>query len=117
MQPIFVEDVADAVIAALEANEKLSGKSVELCGPKEYTMRALLETLLKVKGQRRLIVPIPFCVAKIKAYLLEAIGFPIVTVQQVEMLKYDNVSQGEDGLKLFGISARSLEFGLKRYLI
>jgi NADH dehydrogenase len=89
-QPVFVGDVAQAIARAVDGEAK-PGTVYELGGPEVMSFRDILEYLLKVTGRRRLLVPLPFGLAKMKAGLLQFLPKPPLTPDQVELLKYDNV--------------------------
>ena len=115
-QPVYVGDVADAVMAAIRRPES-RGKTYELGGPKIYTFKELLELLLKQIHRRRLLVPLPFPLASLQAAFLELLPEPLLTRDQVRLLKVDNVV-GEGALTLadLGIEATHPEVILPRYL-
>src|SRR3546814_10472618 len=69
-QPVYVDDVADAALAALEQGGA-SGVTYELGGPSVYTFRQLLELMLAEIRRKRLLVPVPFCLASLEAAVLE----------------------------------------------
>lgn len=115
-QPVYVGDVADAVISALE-NSTASGKVFELGGPDIYSSKALMELLLSVIRRRRLLIPIPFWVLAIEAWLLEKLPKPLLTTDQVKLLRSDNiVSVGALGLADLGVSPCKAEVILPSYL-
>lgn len=94
-QPVYVDDVADAVCAALEQPEA-RGRVYELGGPQTYTFRDLLEMILKETGRRRILAPLPFAIAPIAGLAGEIAGAlpfvdPPITRDQVRLLKSDNV--------------------------
>ncbi len=115
-QPVYVGDVADAVMAAINKPE-CRGKTYELGGPKIYTFKELLELLLKEIHRRRLLVPLPFPLASLQAAFLELLPEPLLTRDQVRLLKVDNVV-GEGALTLadLGIEARHPEVVIPSYL-
>ncbi len=115
-QPVYVGDVADAVMASIRRPE-CRGKTYELGGPKIYTFKELLELLLKQIHRRRLLVPLPFPLASLQAAFLELLPEPLLTRDQVRLLKVDNVV-GEGALTLadLGIEATHPEVILPRYL-
>ena len=89
-QPVYVGDVASAVVAALgEAGH--AGKTFELGGPSVYTFRELMEFMLRTVGRRRALVNVPFRLAALQARALQLLPDPPLTVDQVELLKRDNV--------------------------
>jgi NADH dehydrogenase len=106
-QPVYVGDVADAVIAALEA--PAAGRTFELGGPQAVTMAALLRWIADATGRKRLFVDVPDAVASALASGLGwAPGAPI-TKDQWLMLQSDNiVAPGADGLAELGIAPASL---------
>jgi NADH dehydrogenase len=115
-QPVYVGDVAEAVIRALD-DPAAAGRTYELGGPKIYTFRALLELLLAEIRRRRWLVPVPFPIATAQAYAMSILPKPPLTVDQVEMLKRDNiVSSGALTLATLGIDPVAVETILPTYL-
>jgi NADH dehydrogenase len=95
-QPIYVDDVADAICEALVRSEA-AGKIYELGGPRIYTFRELMELMLSETGQKRLLLPLPFFAASLAGMVGQVIGRlpfvdPILTADQVKLLKHDNVA-------------------------
>ena len=64
-QPVFVADVADAVVTALE-DPKAEGKTYELGGPRVYSFKELMEFLLETIGRRRFLMPLPVPLANLQ---------------------------------------------------
>lgn len=93
LQPVFVEDVAEAVVRIL-ADPGTAGRVYELVGPRVYTLRDLVEFTLRILGKRRLLMPIPFALAEIQARLFELLPSPPLTTGQVDLLKIDSVASG-----------------------
>jgi uncharacterized protein YbjT (DUF2867 family) len=89
-QPVFVGDVAAAILATIEGRAK-PGTTYELGGPEVKTFKELMELLLQEIGRNRLLVPLPFGIARLKAFFLEFAPKPMLTRDQVELLKTDNV--------------------------
>lgn len=115
-QPVYVGDVAEAVIAGLQ-REEVAGRTYELGGPAVYTFRELLRYLLEVTGRRRLLVNLPFGLAALQASVLELLPVPPLTRDQVAMLRHDNVvSSGMPGLAELGIAPTPLEVIVPQYL-
>jgi uncharacterized protein YbjT (DUF2867 family) len=92
-QPVFVGDVADAVTKAVDG--EVNGGVYELGGPRVMTFREVLEYILAVTGRKRLLVPVPFPIAEIQGTILGMLPRPVLTRDQVEMLKSDNVVSAE----------------------
>lgn len=115
-QPVYVGDVAEAILAGLERPET-AGRTYELGGPKVYTFKELLEYVLRVTGRRRLLLPLPFSLARLQARLLELLPNPPLTRDQVTLLERDNVvSPGAPGLAELGITPTPLEVVVPDYL-
>ncbi len=89
-QPVFVGDVATAIGAAL-TNPEAQGRTYELGGPTIYSFRELMQIVLRETGRKRLLVPLPFWLATIKAFFLQLAPKPLLTPDQVELLRRDNV--------------------------
>ncbi len=89
-QPVFAGDVASAVAAAVDGHAE-AGTIYELGGPDVKTFKELMEFVLATIGRRRLLVPIPFALAKLKASFLQYMPKPLLTPDQVELLRGDIV--------------------------
>lgn len=116
-QPVYVGDVAGAVVAALERDD-CQGRSYELGGPQIYTFAELMRYMLQVIGRRRLLIDVPFGLANLQARFLELLPAPPLTRDQVELLKHDNVvSPGMPGLEALGITPTPIELIVPQYLV
>ena len=93
-QPVFAGDVAAAVVAAIEGRATL-GATYELGGPAARSFKELMQFLLATIERRRLLLPIPFSLAKLQAFFLQYLPTPLLTPDQVELLRYDNVVSEE----------------------
>lgn len=89
-EPVFAGDVA-AVVAKAVAGETKTGTIYELGGPETVTLRDIMEYVLKTIERRRLLVPLPFPLAKLEAYFLKFLPKPLLTPDQVELLRTDIV--------------------------
>lgn len=115
-QPVYVGDVADAIVRTL-TEAKAAGKVFELGGPRRYTLKEVLELILSVTGRKPLLVPLPFCVAKIQAAFLKFLPKPPLTPDQVKLLRVDNVVRGgKPGLAELGIAPTAAEAVVPTYL-
>jgi NADH dehydrogenase len=115
-QPVYVGDVAEAILRAL-SDPAAKGKTYELGGPRVYTFKEIMELLLKETGRKRLLVPVPFAVAKIEAWFLELWPLPILTRDQVKLLTRDNVvTDNALTLKDLGIEPTPADGILPTYL-
>lgn len=125
-QPVYVDDVADAVAEALVRPEA-RGRTFELGGPRVYTFRELMVLMLKTIGRKRLLTPIPFFLAPIIGVVGELWGLlpifdPPITRDQIKLLKKDNVVDvsGEADIGTFadlGITPKTVESVLPDYMV
>ena len=121
LQPVYVGDVANAVADAVEGKTK-PGAVYELGGPEVLTMREIMEIILSTIERRRMLVSLPFGLAKLQAMFLQfAPGALKLTPDQVALLRTDNVvsdAAKAAGLTLegLGIAADSLEAIAPQYL-
>ena len=114
--PIYVGDVAKAIVKAIELNNS-EPKIYELGGPKNYSFKELMEILLIEIKKKRLLIPIPFGVAKFQSYFLQMMPNPLLTPDQVELLKHNNIISGDHpALKDFGITGTSIQSILPKYI-
>src|SRR5258705_137842 len=113
-QPIFVGDVAQAILAALS---RQNGRTYELGGPSTYSFKQLLQLILRETGRNRALIPMPFALASLKAAFLQLLPNPLLTMDQVRLLKKDNVvSPTAAGLAELGITPTSVEAVVPSYL-
>lgn len=89
-QPVYVDDVAEAVALAVDG-KVAGGRIYELGGPETLTFRQCLEKLLEVTDRKRLFVPVPWWAARLQGRVLGLLPNPLLTTDQVEMLRSDNV--------------------------
>ena len=119
-QPIYVGDVAAAVVEAVEGRAAPGG-IYELGGPEVKTFKELLQYVLATTGRKRLLLPVPFAIAQLQAWFLQFLPKPPLTPDQVELLKSDNVVSDaamREGrtLKGLGIDATGMETVVPTYL-
>jgi len=114
--PIYCGDVSKAIVKTLEL-KNTETKIYELGGPENYSFRELMEIMLNEIKKKRLLINIPFNIAKFQSYFLEVFPKPILTVDQVELLKYDNIVSGDyPTLKDLGIEGKTLHSILPKYI-
>jgi NADH dehydrogenase len=90
LEPVFVGDVAKAVLAGLTGKAD-AGAPYELGGPEVLTLKQVMERVLTYTMRKRWLVPIPFALAKLQAAFLQLLPNPLLTVDQVRLLRTDNV--------------------------
>ena len=92
-------------------------KIYELGGPENYSFKELMKILLAEIKKKRFLMPIPFSVAKFQSYFLQMMPNPLLTPDQVEMLKYNNIVSGDyPTLKDLGISGTPIRNILPKYI-
>ena len=119
-QPVFVGDVAHAIVDAVEGRAK-PGTVYELGGPEVKTLRQCLELMLHAIERRRLLVPVPWSLATALASVLQVLPKPLITVDQLLQLQIDNVvseAAASEGRSLAGLAIEptSIEAILPSYL-
>jgi NADH dehydrogenase len=119
-QPVFAGDVGAAVAAAV-AGATTPGAIYELGGPEVFTLREIMRYVLQTIERRRLLLPLPFGIAKFKAFFLQMLPTPPLTPDQVELLRTDNVVSDaavreQRTLRGLGITPESMQAIVPAYL-
>ena len=115
-QPVYVGDVADAVLASF-MREDTAGQTYELGGPRVWSFRELLAWILQETRRKRPLVDIPLGIARIQARLGELVPGKPFTRDQLTLLGRDNVvSAGAKGLTDLGITPTPVELIVPEYL-
>ncbi|MGZ5802995.1 MAG: complex I NDUFA9 subunit family protein [Xanthobacteraceae bacterium] len=119
-QPVAATDVAEAIALAVDGKAR-AGTIYELGGPKIFSFKELLQYVLHTTGRHRALVPLPFFAAKLQAAFLQFMPKPLLTPDQVELLKTDNVVS-DDAIRegrtfaAFGITPMGIESIVPSYL-
>ena len=114
-QPVWVEDVAEAAARGCEG--KAAPGLYELGGPSVMTLREAVALVLKITRRKRLVIDLPFTLARMQAWFLQMLPNPMLTVDQVKLLRNDNVvSSGAKTLTDLGISPTAPEGLIESYL-
>jgi NADH dehydrogenase len=111
-QPVYVGDVARAMTRALDDPET-QGMVYELCGPREYTMKQLVEFVCEVSGRQRMIVGLPERLSYLQAMVLEKLPGKLMTRDNYLSLQVPSVCTGTFP---FGIQPQALEAVAPTYL-
>jgi NADH dehydrogenase len=93
LQPVFVGDVADALVASL-TDRATFGQTYELAGPAVYTLRQLVDYTAKLIGKKRLVIELPDALARLQASVLGLLPKPPLSPDNLRSLQVDNVSDG-----------------------
>lgn len=121
LQPVSVAAVASAFAQALH-EPAARGATYDLCGPERIALAEVVRTILSVLGRRRLLLRIPWPLARAQAWCLEGIyrGLlrrpPPLNRDQILMLQEDNVGDGSAADRLFGLHHAPFRDGLDAYL-
>jgi len=108
-QPVFVDDVAKAIINLLESS-KYEETTFEIGGEFTYTFEDLLKILLEVKNIKRVLIPLNLKLMMIPAFFLQHLPKPPFTVDQMKLLKRDNVLENNfPGLNELGIKPTEMK--------
>lgn len=108
LQPVYVGDVAEAVARAVEGT-LAAGTTFELGGPDVQPFKNWMQDMLRVIGRKRLILSMPWWVGRLQASVLGLLPNPLITTDQVKLLKADNVVSAEaikEGRTLQGIGVK-----------
>lgn len=117
LQPVFVDDAAEAVGNALERPTVHGGKTYDIAGPEVITMGELNHRIAKAQGRKPLFAELPDAVSgAIAAATGWLPGAPIST-DQWKLLKAGNVASGGPGLKGLGVEPRPLSLFLDRWMV
>ena len=91
--PIHCSDLTDIIYHVLQKNN--NPQIIECVGPEILTFKEILEILLNLIEKKRLLIPIPLAVAKLSAKFFQLLPKPLLTEDQLRLLKYDNVNSGK----------------------
>ena len=91
--PIHCSDLTDVVFSVISNN--VNSKIIECVGPEIISFKEILEKLLNLIGKKRLLIPMPLPIAQLSARFFEIMPKPILTRDQLKLLKYDNVLSGK----------------------
>jgi len=91
--PIHCTDLTDTIYHIISSN--INSKIIECVGPEVITFKEILQKLLKLINKKRFLIPFPFILAKISAKIFQLLPNPLLTEDQLRLLKYDNVLSGK----------------------
>lgn len=115
-QPVYVCDVASAIVRCLD-DPATAGKTFELGGPTVYSFRDLMQIVVRETQRDCLLLPLPYAVASLQAAFLQFLPTPLLTPDQVKLMKIDNVADpAMPGLRDLGINPTTVEVIVPTYL-
>ena len=88
--PIHVSDFSDIIFKIIQ--KKIKAETLECIGPEVFTFKELLQKILKSINKKRLLIPLPLALAKLNARLFQLMPKPLLTIDQLNLLKYDNIA-------------------------
>ena len=91
--PMHVSDMSEIISNIIDRN--ISSETIECVGPEIMTFKEILQKLLILMGKKKLLIPLPLKLAQIIAFFLEKIPKPLITRDQLKLLKYNNILSGE----------------------
>ena len=87
--PIHVSDLSSIIYDIVQ--KKISGETIECIGPEVLTFKEIILKILKSIQKKRLLFPLPLSLAKLNAKLFQLMPKPLLTMDQLKLLKYDNI--------------------------
>ena len=91
--PIHVSDLSDIIYGIVTKN--INSKIIECVGPEAISLREIIERLLKLINKKRLLLPMPLPIASLSAKIFQLLPNPLLTEDQLRLLKYDNILTGK----------------------
>ena len=113
--PVYVGDVTEAMVSSLEREETF-GRSYDLCGPKTYSMRELVEYTARTAGMRRLIIGCSDRFSRLQARVLQRLPGKPYSMDNFRSSQIDNVCSRGNGLEELGIAPTAIEAVVPGYL-
>ena len=92
-RPIFCSDLTNSITQII--NNDIKENIIEFVGPEEMSFKEILEKLLFLIEKKRLLLPMPISLARMTAHIFEILPKPLITNDQLNLLKYDNVLSGK----------------------
>tara|TARA_B100001057_G_scaffold490936_1_gene580160 strand:+ start:622 stop:1584 length:963 start_codon:yes stop_codon:yes gene_type:complete len=90
--PIHCSDLTNIIHHVI--SKKIQSNIIECVGPEVITFKELLKRLLKLINKKRILIPFPYLLAKYSAKIFELLPNPLLTFDQLKLLKYDNIKSG-----------------------
>ena len=113
--PIHASDVANLIYFVI--SNGITSKTIEAIGPEILTFKQIIQTLMKSVNKNKILIPLPTLFAKFTASIFQKFPNPLSTIDQLKLLRYDNV-KSDNGLTNYDINCKSkilFEEGVMRY--
>ena len=91
--PIHCSDLTDIIYQVI--SKKIKSTTIECIGPEIISLKDILERLLNLIDKKRILIPMPLFLAKISAAFFQLFPKPLLTMDQLRLLKHDNVPSGK----------------------
>ena len=91
--PIHVTDLVQIIFDVVQG--KTNEQTIECIGPEIFSFKEIILKLLKTIDKKRLLIPLPLVIAKMMAKIFEIMPNPLITVDQINLLKHDNIPSGK----------------------
>ena len=91
--PIHCSDLTEIIYQVISKN--IISKTIECVGPETISLKDILERLLKSIEKKRLLIPLPLFLAKLSAIFFQLLPSPLLTLDQLRLLRYNNVASGK----------------------
>ncbi len=91
--PIHCSDLTDIIYNVI--NKNINSLTLECVGPEVISLKEILQRLLKLIDKKRPLIPLPLPLAKLSAIFFQLLPTPPITLDQIRLLKYDNVLSGK----------------------
>ena len=93
-RPIYISDLIEIIYQIIVKN--IESETIECIGLEEISLKDILKKLLKLIGKKRILLPLPLIVAQITAFFFQMFPKPLITIDQLKLLKYPNIPSGKN---------------------
>ena len=91
--PIHCSDLTEIIYQVISKN--IISKTIECVGPETISLKDILKRLIKITEKKRLLIPLPLFLAKLSAIFFQLLPNPLLTLDQLKLLRYNNVVSGK----------------------
>ena len=91
--PIHCSDLTEIIYQVISKN--IISHTIECVGPETISLKDILKRLLKITEKNRLLIPLPLFLAKLSAIFFQLLPNPLLTLDQLRLLRYNNVASGK----------------------
>ena len=91
--PIHCSDLTEIIYQVISKN--IISTTIECVGPETISLKDILKRLLKLIEKKRLLIPLPLFLAKLSAIFFQLLPNPLLTLDQLKLLRYNNVASGK----------------------